>query len=143
MLKDPYFLQSAPKSTGREHFNAAWLERMLERNTAAPVDVQATLAELTAPSIAHALRSHLSGGTLWVCGGGARNADLISRLQHNLPGFSVAPTDVLGIPAEWVEAVAFAWLARARMRGEAAGLPSVSGAAKAAVLGCVHLPAEA
>jgi anhydro-N-acetylmuramic acid kinase len=143
MLADPYFLQSAPKSTGREHFNAAWLEQMLEGSTAQPVDVQATLAELTARSVADALRSHLGSGSLWVCGGGARNTDLISRLQRCLPEFSVAPTDSLGIPAEWVEAVAFAWLARARLRGEAAGIPSVSGANRAAVLGCVHLPAEA
>ncbi len=136
-----------PAASTEEHRARALQRGMAGQNaeptSATPVDVQATLAEMTARSVAEALTSHLSEGNVWVCGGGARNADLMSRLQHNLPEFSVAPTDLLGIPAEWVEAVAFAWLARARMRGEAAGLPSVTGAAKAAVLGCVHLPAEA
>ena len=143
MLADPYFARPAPKSTGREYFNLPWLRSQPGIAAAANEDVQATLVELTAATIASAIKNRIAQGNIWVCGGGARNACLMQRIKHHLPGIEVANTEALGIAPEWVEAVAFAWLARARLRGEATGIPSVTGARSAGVLGCLHLPPEA
>jgi anhydro-N-acetylmuramic acid kinase len=144
MLADPFFSRPAPKSTGREHFNLGWLDSIISCNTAAaPADIQATLAELTASSIAAAIKSRIKEGNVWLCGGGAQNNHLVQRIISHLPGCSVASTAVLGIAPGWVEAVAFAWLARARLHGKAAGIPNVTGARARAILGCVHLPPEA
>jgi len=140
MLADPYFSRSAPKSTGREYFNLGWLRAALAGLTIEASNVQATLAELSARTIAAAIRSHMSAGHVWLCGGGARNSDLMQRIIRELPGCKVATTTDLGIAPEWVEATAFAWLARARLRGQAAGIPGVTGARKPAILGSIHLP---
>jgi anhydro-N-acetylmuramic acid kinase len=142
MLADPFFSRPAPKSTGREHFNLQWLYSITGNTRAAPADIQATLAELSAASMAAAIRSCMARGNVWLCGGGAQNNYLVQRIIDHLPGCNVASTAVLGIAPEWVEAVAFAWLARARLHGEAAGIPSVTGARARAVLGSVHLPPE-
>lgn len=137
LLSDPYFAAAAPKSTGREHFNGHWLERHLGNQQA--VDVQATLLELTCRSIADALQPWQAGQVL-VCGGGARNSALMTRLQAMLGGIPLATSDSAGMPAEWVEGAAFAWLARARLCGQPGNCPSVTGARRAAVLGALYLP---
>lgn len=143
MLADPFFSRTSPKSTGREHFNRGWLHSIIGNTVAAPSDIQATLAELTAASIAAAINGCVTQGNVWLCGGGAQNNHLAQRIISHLPGCSVASTEALGIAPDWVEAVAFAWLARARLHGEAAGLPSVTGARARAILGCIHLPPKA
>jgi len=140
LRSDPYFARPAPKSTGREYFNAAWLLKHCQ-GTEEPVDVQATLAELTASTVADAL--HAGGGTprrVRVCGGGARNEHLMRRLQAHCPGADVASTAVLGMDPDYVEAAAFAWLAWARLHGHPGNLPSVTGARRPAVLGGVYAP---
>jgi anhydro-N-acetylmuramic acid kinase len=142
MLADPYFARPAPKSTGREYFNVGWLRSQLGSASATSEDIQATLVELTAVTIANSIRTCMVQGQIWLCGGGAHNAYMTQRIRHHLRGFKVASTEALGIAPEWVEAVAFAWLARARLRGEAAGIPSVTGARSAGVLGSLHLPPE-
>lgn len=143
MLRDPYFQQAPPKSTGPEYFSAAWLERHLAASGAiAAADVQATLVALSAQSIAQAIRS-LKGMTqpdVFVCGGGAHNPALMRALADGLAGGSLKPTDALGIPADWVEAMAFAWLARQRMLGLPGNCPAVTGASRPAVLGGLWLP---
>jgi anhydro-N-acetylmuramic acid kinase len=143
LLADPYFAKSAPKSTGREHFNPTWLtSKLAETESTDVADVQATLAELTAQSIAAAINDYAKSGNVWLCGGGALNADLITRIKAQLPLFEVASTAALGIPPAWVEAVAFAWLARERMRMSATGIPSVTGARASGVQGSISLPPE-
>ncbi|QCR36268.1 anhydro-N-acetylmuramic acid kinase [Nissabacter sp. SGAir0207] len=139
MLADPYFAAPAPKSTGREYFNLAWLERHLAGHpNLAPEDVQATLAELTATTISEQVQ--LSGGCdrLLVCGGGARNPLVMARLAALLPGTEVCPTDQFGIRGDDMEALAFAWLAARTLSGLPGNLPSVTGARAPAVLGAIY-----
>jgi len=140
LLTEPYFAATPPKSTGRELFNMSWLDARLSRHsTTAPADVQATLAELTATTIATSVDSVLRHcQRLIVCGGGAHNGDLMARLRR-LCGRSVDTTAAFGIAPDWVEGAAFAWLARARLRNEAGNVPTVTGARRAAVLGGVYL----
>ncbi len=141
MLADPYFSAPAPKSTGRDLFHASWLESQLQAlaTTPAPVDVQATLAELTAATCAADVRSQARGATeLLVCGGGALNRHLMQRLAGRLAGVAVMSTDERGLPANQVEACAFAWLARAFDRRDCANLPSVTGASGPRVLGALY-----
>ncbi|HUL83668.1 MAG TPA: anhydro-N-acetylmuramic acid kinase [Gammaproteobacteria bacterium] len=142
-LTEPFFAASAPKSTGRELFNSAWLDRQFGRlDQISDVDVQATLAELTAATIAAAVRAEVpSCREVIVCGGGAHNRDLMSRLQR-LTGARVSTTEAYGVGPDWVEGAAFAWLARARIRGLAGNLPTVTGARRSAVLGGVYLGAQ-
>ncbi len=138
LLDDPYFAQLPPKSTGREHFNLAWLERALARldEPPRPADVQATLVELTAVTIARAVTEHAPSTTaLFACGGGAYNTHLLERVGALLPGIRVASTQTLGIAPEHVEALAFAWLAQRRVRGLPGNLPEVTGARRPLVLG--------
>ena len=136
---DRYFALPPPKSTGRDLFNVAWLQARLPSRPLAPADVQATLTELTASACADAVLAHASGAmTLLVCGGGALNRLLMTRLAARLPGVAVAPTDTLGLPANQVEACAFAWLARAFVEREPGNLPAVTGAAGLRVLGALY-----
>ena len=141
MRVEPYFALPPPKSTGRDLFNPRWLQAQLAQchPLPDPVDVQATLTELTASACAADVRRHAEGSCeLLVCGGGAFNAQLMKRLAAHLPGIVVLPTAARGLPADQVEACAFAWLARAFTRREPANLPSVTGAAGARVLGGLY-----
>ncbi|MCW8128444.1 anhydro-N-acetylmuramic acid kinase [Microbulbifer halophilus] len=138
LMADPYFAAPPPKSTGRETFNANWLEEACAGLELAPADVQATLAEVTAASIAEAVHLFADGGELLVCGGGARNKDLLSRLQRRLPTWSIACTGSYGIDADWLEAVGFAWLARQTLLGLPGNCPGVTGAKKETVLGAIY-----
>lgn len=138
MLSDPWFSLPAPKSTGREYFNYGWVERHLAAFPGIdPQDVQTTLAELTAVTIAEQVL--LSGGCerLMVCGGGSRNPLLMARLAGLLPGTEVTTTDEAGISGDDMEALAFAWLAWRTLAGLPGNLPSVTGAKEASVLGAI------
>jgi len=141
LLQDDFFQRTPPKSTGREHFNLAWLDTQLV-NVARPVDpadVQATLSELTAVSIQQAVTQTAPQTTqIVVCGGGSRNADLMSRLGQKFTTASVITTDELGLSAEWVEAVAFAWLARETLAHRPGNLPAVTGAKRPVILGGIY-----
>jgi len=139
MLQEPYFDAPAPKSTGPELFNRAWLDKHLAGRRLKPTDLLATLAELTARSVAEAALQHASGvKRVYVCGGGAHNAHLMARFGAQFPGATVESTAVLGIDPDWVEAAGFAWLAHRTLAGLPGNLPSVTGAAKYAVLGAVY-----
>ena len=139
MLTDPYFSLQAPKSTGRDLFNPAWLKANLARchqPLMAPEDVQATLTELTAAVCTADLRRHAASACqVIVCGGGALNAELMRRISMKLPDIAIASSAEVGLGIDQVEACAFAWLARAFMQGEPGNLPSVTGAAGPRVLG--------
>ena len=138
LLADPFFSMPPPKSTGREAFNPSWLERACVGLQVTPVDVQATLAEVTAASIANGAHQFARGGELLVCGGGARNKDLMNRLQRRLPTWSVAATDHYGIDADWVEGAGFAWLARQTIMGLPGNCPEVTGAERKSILGAIY-----
>ncbi len=140
LSREPYFAAPAPKSTGTEYFNLAWLDRLVDGNPAA-ADVQATLVELTARSVATAIATlPASPATCYICGGGAHNGWLRERLAQALPGIRVATTGELGLEPDAVEAVAFAWLARERLAGRPGNLPAVTRARRTAVLGGLYLP---
>ncbi len=140
LLTCPYFEHEPPKSTGLEEFNLDWLARH-EIDAYAPEDVQATLAELTARSVADAVRRHAPATRdLFVCGGGAHNSELMRRLGRNLAGTSIESTAAAGLDPDWVEAAAFAWLAMRTMNDETGNLPSVTGASRKVVLGAIHSP---
>jgi anhydro-N-acetylmuramic acid kinase len=140
LLGDEFFQARGPKSTGRELFNLAWLAQHLARlPTYCPEDVQATLLELTARSIIASLTAaQRQTEVLLVCGGGAHNGTLMRRLQSLLPAAQVSSTDSYGVPADWVEAMAFAWLAHCCLEGIAANRPSVTGARGLRVLGAIY-----
>lgn len=141
-LREDYFARAAPKSTGRGLFNLDWIvTRDSDLYARDPADVQRTLCELTARSIADALlREAPDSRRLIACGGGVRNAFLMRRIAAHLPQVVVETTAEHGIGPQDVEATAFAWLACRRLRGETGSLPSVTGARRAAVLGGVFAP---
>ena len=142
LLAEPYFAAPPPKSTGRERFGLAWLHGALAscHRPAAAVDVQRTLLELSARTVAQAVDGHARSGELLVCGGGARNGGLMQRLAALLPGWRVGTTDDHGVPAQWLEAMAFAWFAQRTLAGLPGSLPSVTGANRPCVLGGVYVP---
>ena len=140
LRSDTFFEQSPPKSTGLEYFNLSWLRERLNGDER-PEDVQATLRELTATGISDAVAKALpTAKTLYLCGGGAQNAALEASIQSWLSSVKVESTAKLGIDPMWVEACAFAWLARQRWERKAGSLPSVTGASRAAILGSLYLP---
>ncbi|WP_338488533.1 anhydro-N-acetylmuramic acid kinase [Pseudomonas trivialis] len=140
LLSDPFFLTQGPKSTGREVFNLSWLQQHLARLPAfQPEDVQATLLELTALTIVESLQAaQHQTETLLICGGGAHNATLMKRMAVLLPATQVSSTAVYGVDPDWVEAMAFAWLAHCCLEGIAANRPSVTGARGLRVLGAIY-----
>ncbi|MGI4779196.1 MAG: anhydro-N-acetylmuramic acid kinase [Janthinobacterium lividum] len=138
-LSDPYFGGDPPKSTGRDLFHPDWLAARLSGMSVSPVDVQATLAELTATTCANDLLRHGHAcRQLIVCGGGAFNGHLMTRLAALLPAIEVVSSDDRGLPPQQVEATAFAWLACAAVQRRAGNLASATGARGARVLGAVH-----
>ena len=136
MLDDPYFARSHPKSTGPEQFNLEWVNAHLAGEAVA-ADVQRTLVELTAASIARALVD-ASPKVVRVCGGGARNGFLMQRLCARLPECEVTTTAAAGVDPAWVEAWAFAWLAEQTLAGQPGNVPSVTGATGPRVLGGIY-----
>ncbi|MBO3277586.1 anhydro-N-acetylmuramic acid kinase [Pseudomonas schmalbachii] len=140
MLADDFFATRGPKSTGRERFNLAWLQATLAAGPVLPSeDVQATLLELSARSIAESLLDALPGcEEVLVCGGGAFNPPLMARLAAHLPAARVASTADYGIPPEWMEAMAFAWLAHRFLERQPGNCPDVTGAHGPRILGALY-----
>jgi anhydro-N-acetylmuramic acid kinase len=142
LLSDKYFELPPPKSTGFEYFNAHWLNsRISAPGKAAPeaVDIQATLAELSARTIASAILEQAPEvKEVLVCGGGVHNRDLMQRLATCLAGSTVTSTESYGLHPDWVEAAAFAWLAKRRLEGKTGNLPEATGASRPEVLGAVY-----
>lgn len=136
-LGDPYFTQAHPKSTGREHFNLNWLKQFAI-DSYQPVDVQATLLELTAQTVAEAIQSHTQEGKVILCGGGAYNPVLQERLATKLAQFKVMSSQEFGIAPDWIEAMAFAWLAHRCLNNLSGNLPAVTGAQREVILGSIY-----
>lgn len=141
LLQDAWFSKPAPKSTGIEYFNLEWLRKYLSGHHLQARDIQATLAELTARSVADAVRPYQAADVL-MCGGGIHNADLVARLQRSLPGMPLHSTAEFGMDPDWVEAILFAWLARERLEGRPQDTRAITGARRPVLLGTVaHPPA--
>jgi len=141
-MQDEFILTCPPKSTGREHYNLEWLEKQLENlSQLSSEQVQASLCQFTCDSIAHAIEHHLPDiSTLIVCGGGIHNRHLMKQLAEKLSNISIESSDAHGVHPDWVEAIAFAWLASQTVNGRTGNLPAVTGAAQAKVLGAIYPP---
>ncbi len=141
LTEHPYLQCPPPKSAGREQFNLEWLDAALAQlgSDINPADVQATLLELTATSLASEVNRECGGvQALYVCGGGAHNGALMQRVREHLPGAQIATTAALGIDPDWVEALAFAWLARQTLHHAPGNLPAVTGARGERILGAIY-----
>lgn len=136
MLADSYFSMAPPKSSGREYFNADWLNSLITASQTPAQSIQTTLCELSAKSIADAVHDFARGTRcVIVCGGGAHNDYLMTRLRANLPGIAVESAALHGIDPDWVEAAAFAWLAQRRLDERPGNIPAVTGASQPVLLG--------
>jgi anhydro-N-acetylmuramic acid kinase len=152
MLADPYFSLDYPKSTGREYFGELWLEKELQTgieldsstlkiNQQNKLDILTTLTELTAITIAKEIEYSIRNcSEVLLCGGGIHNKYLKQRLQHHLVNKEVKTTDQCGIASQWIESMAFAWLAMQTYRGLSGNLPSVTGAKHPVILGAIYQP---
>lgn len=141
-LADPYFSLPSPKSTGKELFNLEWIDRHLKQldgPTPKDADVQATLLELTAKSIAMDIEQYgYDNGDVIICGGGVKNSALMTRLTDLLPNHAVQPSDAFNISSQYMEAMAFAWLAMRCIKNLPGNLPAVTGASTPAILGGIY-----
>jgi anhydro-N-acetylmuramic acid kinase len=138
LLDEPYLALNPPKSTGRELFNLPWLKNKLGLFSRRPEDVQATLQQFTAVTVAAAVRKYAPGASLYACGGGSHNAGLLEAIARAVAPNPVATTAALGLDPDYVEAVAFAWFARRTLDGLTSSAGSVTGAAGARILGGVY-----
>lgn len=139
LLADPWFGLPGPKSTGRDQFHLAWVDAACGGRAIAPEDLQATLCELSARTVADALRRAQPGTCrLIACGGGVRNAELMRRIQACLPDTAVETTAAHGLDPDFIEAVGFAWLARETLTGRPGNRPTVTGARGPRILGAIH-----
>lgn len=137
----PFFALPAPKSTGREDFNLLWLEQQLGGFNLPPEDIQATLVLFTAHTLAACINNIDSAiDEIFVCGGGAFNGQLMAQLKSILADSELNSTAQLELDPNWVEACAFAWLAKQRMESKTGNLPAVTGAQRETILGGVYLP---
>ena len=140
LLEEPWLKRPAPKSTGPELFNLGWLTPYLDDSDASPVDVQRTLCEFSAMTIANAITSNASDAQAVVlCGGGVYNPLLVERIQHHLPNLPISDSNLSGIKPEWIEACMFGWLAYRTLNGLAGNVPRVTGASHEVILGAIHL----
>ncbi|EED34253.1 anhydro-N-acetylmuramic acid kinase [Luminiphilus syltensis NOR5-1B] len=135
---DPYFYRPPPKSTGPEYFNLSWLEPQLP-TVASAEDIQRTLLELTASTVAESVAQYRPQ-RLAVCGGGAHNGLLMQRLSDRLDTIEVVSSEVLGLHPDWVEASAFAWLASQAISGTPVDAATVTGAEGPRILGVIYPP---
>tara|TARA_B110000858_G_scaffold166048_1_gene193064 strand:- start:22070 stop:23149 length:1080 start_codon:yes stop_codon:yes gene_type:complete len=140
LLDESYFSKAAPKSTGRELFNGLWLEEKLHKlgQELEIADVQATLLRFTIDSIVNEIRKTSQPTEVYVCGGGTHNNAFMVGLQDRLRDCNVLSTANLGIDPDWVEAIAFAWMAKQTSEGRSIDTTAFTGAAKATVLGGVY-----
>ncbi len=137
LLADDYFSLPAPKSTGREYFNLHWLKQHSADDS--PENIQATLTQLSIESITRAIELHSHDyDEVYVCGGGAFNASLMQGLKNRLAGIKVKTTTELGVEPEWVEAAAFAWLAKQTLESKPGNIAEVTGASTNLILGGIY-----
>ncbi len=137
-LSDPYFKRTAPKSTGREYFDSTWLLKHINDQQYQAVDIQTTLTELTAITIAESINGLTHHPIdIFACGGGRLNIYLMQRIQAHLKNASIQSIDSLGFNGDMIEAMTFAWLAKRRLEKQPGNIPSVTGAQKAVIMGSI------
>lgn len=135
LMSHPYFAEPAPKSTGRELFNLTWLAQYLAAYPKlSPADIQASLLSLTASSISQAIQHH-KVTSAYICGGGCHNQALMKDLKRRNPKVKIETTAALGVDPDYLEAIAFAWLAKQRIELKPGNLPVVTGASNSVILG--------
>jgi len=138
MLNDEYFALPVPKSTGREYFNQAWLnDKLSQCLKLKPQDIQATLLALTTKSISSEVKK-TDTNLLIVCGGGVKNKALMDSLHVELRDVEVVSSDECGVSSDFMEAMAFAWLAYKRVHKQKVELKTVTGARENTILGCIY-----
>jgi anhydro-N-acetylmuramic acid kinase len=142
LMRDPYLKLPPPKSTGREYYGRAYVERLLRlgrRHKAKPNDLIRAVTIFTALSIVDALNRFVLPKTkidqLIVSGGGARNPLILAQLAAALPQIEIVRSSQLGVPEDAKEALAFAILAYETFHGRPSNLPSATGARRPAILG--------
>ena len=144
LLDDGYLHRPPPKSTGIEYFNPAWLEQRLpDWSAQRPADIQSTLLEFSALSVARAVRSlpaESAPARLIACGGGAHNPLLLQRVAEGLDGVPVVSSAEFGLDPDHVEAVLFAWLGRERLAGRPLSTARITGARHPILAGSVFEP---
>lgn len=141
MLNDDYFSILPPKSTGREYFDEKWLMQQCEKvNDVTPVDIQTTLLELTVVTISQAIKKYVTdAANIIVCGGGANNRFLLEKLQQAFPSKPVSTSkQVIDVDPDWIEAMAFAWLAKQTLNNSTGNVCTVTGAHGERVLGGIY-----
>ena len=140
LLDEEYLSLPPPKSTGRELFNGHWLESKLQqcRPGVADADVQATLVNLTVATITAEIRKHIAPDQVYICGGGAHNTTMMTALQTALPDAEVASTAAAGLDPDWVEAIAFAWMAKQTLAGQRIETAAFTGATEPVILGGIY-----
>ncbi len=141
LLSDPYFSTKYPKSTGREYFGLRWLKDLKTNalNTEEKLNILATLTELTAITITNEIKiSQSNCKEVLLCGGGAKNSYLVKRLANHLQNKQILATDDFGIPSQWIESMAFAWLAKQTYAGLTSNVTSVTGARHEVILGAIY-----
>ncbi|MGD8927010.1 MAG: anhydro-N-acetylmuramic acid kinase [Thioalkalispiraceae bacterium] len=139
LLTDPYFAKPPPKSTGREYFHLDWIKQLVDIDSVSSNDMLTTLTCLTATTITDALKQYAPATRkVFVCGGGVHNSFLLEQLKESLGDIELDSTTRLGLDPDWVEACAFAWLARQRLLDLPGNLPSVTGANKVVILGAIY-----
>ena len=142
-MKDTYLRLPAPKSTGREYFNMAWINKNIAefiqlsgQETILPIEnIQATLTELTAQTITDQILQLSTKANVYLCGGGTLNSYLFNIIKQKLNGFNVTSSDTININSDALEASAFAWFAYAFDKKIAGNIPAVTGASREAILG--------
>ena len=139
LLKEPWLFLPPPKSTGPELFNLDWLKEKIAGLDYPPADVQRTLCEFSAVTIATAIRQHASGASeLVLCGGGAHNPLLCQRIDELLPGIELKSSAAYGIAPDWIESSMMAWLAHRALKRLPGNVPAVTGASHELVLGTIY-----
>ena len=143
LLDDDYFKLTPPKSTGTEYFNADWLTNKLsDFSSLAAEDIQASLTAFTAISIIDAIHKYalkvMPVDEVIICGGGVHNKYLLQKLEQGLPNIEVNNSAKYGIDPDYIEATAFAWLAKQTLQHKPGNLPEVTGANRAVILGGVY-----
>ncbi len=139
MLKDPYFSMQAPKSTGREYFGIDWLENVLSFSNTENHNIQTTLCELTATTIARAINQYCTQiDQIFLCGGGQKNNALVTRIKNHFLQTSIWSTSKLGLDPDFLEAIIFGWLAHRHITKLPGNMPSVTGSNHTTICGCQY-----
>ncbi|MBA2555152.1 MAG: anhydro-N-acetylmuramic acid kinase [Geodermatophilaceae bacterium] len=135
LLADPYYALAAPKSTGKEHFNLAYLLSALsDVESLALDDVVATVTALTAQTVVAACRDNGVESVI-AAGGGTANPVLMAGLRAAMPEVEMTTIDERGVSSDAKEAYAFALIGFLALHGLPGTVASCTGASRSAVLG--------